>query len=149
MSLHQRVRSVRSVLTIWYSFVLLLAFVIFSVSVYVYLQHLLEQRLDGSLVDDVEWITHFLRVEAVGREGEPGFVQEVQDIIGKHFSLNSENFVVLLTTADKGEIFYESDNRLGRVLLRTPVPPGATVIETISDTHSGSLRVAADAILTP
>ena len=48
MNLLQKFKSVRSILTLWYTFVLLLAFVIFSVSVYVYLAHLLEQRLDGS-----------------------------------------------------------------------------------------------------
>ena len=141
MNLLQKFKSVRSILTLWYTFVLLLAFVIFSVSVYVYLAHLLEQRLDGSLINDVEWITRFLQVES--SNGATANSQEVQDVIARHFSLNSENFVVLLTTADRNTIVYESDNRLGRVLLQTEVPPGETVVETISDTHSGFLRVAA------
>lgn len=142
MNLPQNIRSVRSILTLWYSFVLVLAFVIFSVSVYAYLEHLLEQRLDGSLINDVEWITRFLQVETPPGEA-PDFARQVHDIIDQHFSMNSENFVVLLTTADKGEIFYESDNRLGRVLLQTPVPAGETIVETIQDERSGFLRVAA------
>ena len=142
MNLLQKISSVRSVLTLWYSFVLLLAFVIFSVSVYVYLERLLEQRLDGSLIDDVEWITRFLQIKTSGRT-HSGFTPQLHDIIDQHFSLNSENFVVLLTTADKAQIFYESDNRLGRVLLQSLVPPGETIVGTISDEHSGVLRVAA------
>ena len=141
MNLLQKFKSVRSILTLWYTFVLLLAFVIFSVSVYVYLAHLLEQRLDGSLINDVEWITRFLQVES--SNGATANSQEVQDVIARHFSLNSENFVVLLTTADRNTIVYESDNRLGRVLLQTEVPPGETVVETISDTQGMEVIAAA------
>ena len=112
MNLLQKFKSVRSILTLWYTFVLLLAFVIFSVSVYVYLAHLLEQRLDGSLINDVEWITRFLQVES--SNGATANSQEVQDVIARHFSLNSENFVVLLTTADPADPAGQGFSAAGR-----------------------------------
>lgn len=142
MNILQTIRSVRSVLTLWYSFVLLLAFAIFSISVYVYLEHLLVQRLDKNLIDDVEWITRLLEGETKNSQAKE-LSDEVQDVIYRHFSVNPENFVVLLSTPDKAEILYESDNRLDRILLQTAIPTGQTILQAIDDEQSGYMRVAA------
>src|SRR5574342_576009 len=142
MKILQKTKSIRFILALWYSFVLVLAFAIFAVSVYAYLEHLLEQRLDKSLVDDVEWISRLLEPEVkAGRSRE--LSEDVQDVIIRHFSLNPENFIVLLSTPDRSEVFYESDNRLDRILIQSDVPLKQTVVRTIEDEQSGLVRVAA------
>ena len=49
-----RPRSVRFTLTLWYSLVLLAAFSLFGGSLYGYLYHLLEQRLEQDLAGQVD-----------------------------------------------------------------------------------------------
>lgn len=142
MKILQNIKSVRSVLVLWYSFVLLSAFAIFSVSVYAYLEHLLEQRLDNSLVDDVEWITRLLEIETKKGPAKE-LPEEIQDVIARHFSLSLQNFVVLLSSPDREQILYESDNRLDRILLQTAIPLGRTVLQEINDEQSGLMRVGA------
>ena len=59
----QRPRSIRFVLTLWYSLILLGALCLFAGTLYVYLQHLLEQRLEQDLAGQVDWIYQLLAVE--------------------------------------------------------------------------------------
>jgi heavy metal sensor kinase len=145
MSLLQEFRSVRFVLTLWYSIIVLVAFTVFGVTVYLYLQHLLEVTLDQNLVDDVEWMSRLVEVERTTRQEGVSIqklTREVEERIAQHFTNNPMNYIVLLTNVD-GQILYESENRRNQILLGSQVPAGETVLRTLDTPEYGQLHVAA------
>jgi heavy metal sensor kinase len=145
MGLLQKAKSVRFILTLWYSVILLVAFTIFGVTVYIYLQHLLVATLDQDLLEDVEWVTRLIEVErGTARKGVSmqRLSQEVQERILQHYTTNPMNYIVLLTNVD-GQILYESENQHAKILLTSQVPPGETVLQTVDSPAYGRLHVAA------
>jgi heavy metal sensor kinase len=145
MSLLKKTKSVRFTLTLWYSIVLLVAFAVFGVTVYVYLQHLLEATLDQNLVEDVEWMSRLVEVERnTTRAGESmrKLTREVRGRIVQHYASNPMNYIVLLTDVE-GQILYESENRHSQILLGSQVPSGQTIMETLDTPDYGHLHVAA------
>jgi heavy metal sensor kinase len=145
MSLLKKTKSVRFTLTLWYSTVLLVAFAVFGVTVYVYLQHLLETTLDQNLVEDVEWMSRLVEVEQnTTREGESmrKLTREMRERIVQHYTENPMNYIVLLTDVE-GQILYESENRHNQILLGSQVPSGQTIMKTLDTPDYGHLHVAA------
>jgi heavy metal sensor kinase len=145
MSLLKKTKSVRFTLTLWYSTVLLVAFAVFGVTVYVYLQHLLEATLDQNLVEDVEWMSRLVEVEqSTTREGESmrKLTREMRERIVQHYTENPMNYIVLLTDVE-GQILYESENRHNQILLGSQVPSGQTIMRTLDTRDYGHLHVAA------
>jgi heavy metal sensor kinase len=145
MSLLKKTKSIRFTLTLWYSTVLLVAFTVFGVSVYVYLQHLLEATLDQNLVEDVEWMSRLVEVErntTRERESIRELTREMRERILQHYTANPMNYIVLLTDVE-GQILYESQNRHSQILLGSQVPSGQTIMETLDTPDYGHLHVAA------
>jgi heavy metal sensor kinase len=145
MSLLEKLKSVRFVLTLWYSIILLVAFAVFGIAVYIYLQHLLKVKLDQNLVEEVEWMSRLVEVErTTTTEGESvlKLTREVENQIAQHFTTNPMNYIVLLTSTD-GQILYESENRRNQILLGIQVPPDKTIQQTLDTPEYGRLHVAA------
>jgi heavy metal sensor kinase len=145
MSLLKKTKSIRFTLTLWYSTVLLVAFTVFGVSVYVYLQHLLEATLDQNLVEDVEWMSRLVEVErntTRERESIRELTREMRERILQHYTANPMNYIVQLTDVE-GQILYESQNRHSQILLGSQVPSGQTIMETLDTPDYGHLHVAA------
>jgi heavy metal sensor kinase len=125
--------------------IVLVAFTIFGVAVYIYLQHLLVVTLDQDLLDDVEWMSRLIEVErGTAREGVSiqRLSQEVRVRILQHYTTNPMNYIVLLTSAD-GQILYESERQHAKILVGSQVPPGKTVLQTLDTAEYGRLHVAA------
>jgi heavy metal sensor kinase len=143
MKLMNRIKSIRSILTIWYSSLLLGAFILFAASTYFYLQHMLESQLDRNLLEEVQWIRDIIEVERE-RFVQSGSIlslsEDVQERLASHFSATPRKFTVLLTVST-GDILFRSETGVGRKLpvprMNMPLPE----LETISS-EGQELRVA-------
>jgi hypothetical protein len=63
MSLLTKLKSVRVSLTLWYSAVALVAFLLFGSATYVYLKDLLRETLKHNLMAEVDWIARLIEIE--------------------------------------------------------------------------------------
>jgi two-component system OmpR family sensor kinase len=144
MSLLQKLRSVRAVLTLWYTTILLIAFLVFGASVYVYLSHLQGEALEKDLLEEVGWIAslidldrdHFSAGEPPGR-----LFADVEEQIVQHFTQSPRNYIIVLTTSG-GEIIYRTNQGFRQALLGGDVPSDQPVVQKISDGNGGDMRVA-------
>ena len=144
MNLLQHLKSVRFTLTLWYSLLLLLAFGLFGGSVYLYLEHLMEEKLDQDLVDETDWIGQLVDIERMrlnGRTSLEALSGDIQDRITDHLAANPFNYIVILTTT-RGTILYESDNRVDKALTTVAIQSSELVIEPLDVPRQGALRVA-------
>jgi heavy metal sensor kinase len=144
MSLLQHIRSVRFTLTLWYSLLLLVAFGLFGGSVYLYLDHLMEAKLDQDLIDETDWIGQIVELERMrlnGRTSLEALSGDIQDRITDHLATNPFNYIVILTTT-QGVILYESDNRVDKALNSVAVQSNELAIEPLDVPVQGKLRVA-------
>ncbi|HEX7574191.1 MAG TPA: ATP-binding protein [Bacteroidota bacterium] len=145
MQILHKARSIRFVLTLWYSIILLIAFVLFGSAVYLYLKHLQETSLQEDLLEEVDWIARIVDVER-SRVSDRAALEELSsDIerrITEHFMFNPRNYIVMLTSSS-GNILYESDNRQNRDLVGESVLAGATLVYTVRDSDGTVMRVAA------
>ena len=144
MTLPRSLTSIRFVLTLWYTVVLLIAFTIFGGSVYVYLQHLLKQTLEQDLAAEVDWIVQLIDLEQ--RKGglasaEEEFPSELKQSIAQHFKKDPRNYVVLLSSVG-GQKLYESEERAEEYLKRVPPGSGEMAFLSIEHAPGSTLRVA-------
>jgi heavy metal sensor kinase len=139
-----RFRSVRAVLTFWYSSVLLFAFVIFGVSAYFYIRHAQSEALERGLTAEVEWVA--LRVA----QGSPGrgpidplrdLPPEIRDSLGDHFDRTAQNYSVVLTRPDGSLLFLDGDVTIQKHV-RSPAIRGRTVHASIERGPDDTMRVA-------
>ncbi len=145
MQILHKARSIRFVLTFWYSVILLIAFVLFGSAVYLYLKHVQETSLQADLLEEVDWISRIVDVER-GRVSDRGTLEalssDVERRITEHFVINPRNYVVMLASSS-GNILFESDNRQNRDLVGENVRAGATLLYTVRDSDGTMMRVAA------
>ena len=145
MQILHKVRSIRFILTLWYSVILLIAFVLFGSAVYIYLKHLQETSLQEDLLEEVDWIARIVDVERT-RVSDLAALEElssdVERRITEHFVFNPRNYIVMLTTSG-GNVLYESDNRQNRDLIGENILAGATLVYTVHDSDGAVMRVAA------
>lgn len=143
MKLLNRVKSIRSVLTIWYSFLLLGAFALFAASTYFYLQQMLESQLDRNLLEEVQWIRDIVEVERE-RFIESGSLlslsEDVEDRLASHFAATPRKYTVLLTVVS-GDILYRSETGVDRIL---PIPTLDKIPPALQTLSAGGqeLRIA-------
>jgi len=143
MDLLKRFRSIRFTLTLWYSLVLLAAFLIFGTTIYIYLKYLLDETLRQNLVAETDWISRLVEVERQsGQQSIERLSEDLEDRIDEHFKMNPRNYIVMLTSLD-GKVLYESENRGEKALYEGQVPPHTTVLKSVEDPDLGTLRVAA------
>ena len=145
MQILHKARSIRFVLTFWYSVILLIAFVLFGSAVYLYLKHVQETSLQEDLLEEVDWIARIVDVERTrvsGRGDLEALSSDVERRITAHFMFNPRNYIVMLASSS-GNILYESDNRQNRDLVGENVLAGATLVCTVQDSDGTVMRVAA------
>ncbi len=145
MKLIQKLRSVRFVLTFYYSVVLLTAFAIFGFSVYLYMERLEDTTLRKNLLEEVDWISRLVDLERVRRNGSGSFAELTADLqrqIHEHFSLSPRYYTVELTSA-AGEVIFQSENRQLIVQVESSLPPNETIIREVRDPGSGTFILAA------
>lgn len=144
MNLLNHLRSIRFVLTLWYTLVLMVAFGLFSASVYIYLQHLMESKLDQDLLGELDGVSQIIDLDRIRlRETGAGAAlsNDVRRRIAEHFATIPFNYLVLLTS-HKGDILYESDVRASDLLQGQDGQSRETILARIPDSTLGELRVA-------
>src|SRR5512136_2475014 len=100
MNWASRFRSVRVVLTLWYSAVLLIAFTLFALGTYVYLDQLLTKALDQNLSSEVDWVHRVLDAEIEKLEAGmtlEALSRDVEEVILRHFASDPRNYIIMLT----------------------------------------------------
>ncbi len=143
MSLLQKLKSVRAVLTLWYSTVLFIAFLVFGASVYVYLRHLQLEALENDLLEEANWIASLIDLERDqidDKEGSARLLADIQEQIVQHFTQSPRNYLIVLTTSE-GEVIYRTNQGFRRVVLETEIDPEQPAVQKISDGAGGSMRV--------
>lgn len=140
----KKARSVRVVLTLWYTALLLSALVIFCGSVYFYLDHLLGQTLEQELAAEVEWIDRLLAL-AVKKTGAEisfqGIPLEVQERIAEHTERNPRNYFITITAPD-GNVLYGSENLGDEYFAQGDTELGTMVFSSADYVKGGAMRVA-------
>lgn len=145
MTLLARLKSVRSILTLWYSGLLLIAFIVFWGATYFYLEGLLKETLQNNLTAELDWISRLVDLERErfhrSRETKK-LTEEIEDQIDEHYRLSPRNYIVMLTALDK-TVLYESENRGNKPLYEGDLPPAKTAIQSLHDDEYGTILVAA------
>jgi heavy metal sensor kinase len=145
MTLLTTLKSVRVSLTLWYSALLLVAFIIFGSATYLYLKDLLRDTLKHTLMAEVDWISRLIDIERTRfhRSGEvKKLTEEVEDQIDEHYRLTPRNYIVMLSALDK-TVLYETENRGNKPLYEGTLRPGNTLIQSLDDEDYGTILVAA------
>lgn len=112
MPISPSLRSVRIVLTAWYTTLLVVAFTLFAISTYFYLQSLLLQTLDDDLTGETEWVLKTLapRRDTAADSLRRGLLPEaIQSLLDDHFIANPRNYIVMIALRN-GAILYQSED---------------------------------------
>ena len=138
-------RSLRFVLTLWYSIVLLAAFFLFGAAVYVYLKRVQEAALQSDLREEVDWISRLVDVDRkriAGGDGLEALSEDVETRITEHFLANPRNYIVILESSS-GNMLYESGKGVEPHPAAGRIPAGGTAFLTLYDSHGNPVRAAA------
>jgi heavy metal sensor kinase len=145
MSILQRIKSVRFVLTFWYSLVLVAAIALIGYGVFMYLKELEEAELERNLTEEVDWIASLMDLEKgrfTGKVSVDRLSEDIERRIIDHFVVNPRNYIVFLTTGS-GDILFQSRGTAGQILPGADVPADQTVLRSLPLREGGSVRVAA------
>ena len=136
MEILRRFRSIRFILTFWYSLILSAAIVLFGAAVYLYLKRVQEAALEQDLLEEVDWISRLVDVDRKRialRSGLEALSDDVERRITEHFVVNPRNYIVILSSFE-GRMLFESGNRHDRSFVSGEIPLGETVVLTAHDT---------------
>jgi two-component system, OmpR family, sensor kinase len=143
MNLLQRIRSTRFILTLWYSIILLAAFIIFGAGVYVYLRHVEEAGLEQNLVEEIDWISRLVELERsridVWTLGD--LSNDIGQRIVAHYNVNPRNYDVVLAFVN-GTILYRSPSGRSFLVPGTALPQDRTLLQSIQSPGKEVFRVA-------
>lgn len=143
MNLLQTIRSTRFILTLWYSIILLAAFIIFGAGVYVYLQHVEEAGLEQNLVEEIDWISRLVEIERsridVWTLGD--LSNDIGQRIVAHYNVNPRNYDVVLAFVN-GTILYRSPSGRSFLIPGSVLPRDRTLLQSIKAPDNELFRVA-------
>ncbi len=145
MAILQKIRSVRFVLTFWYSLVLIAAIALFGYGVYLYLKQLQEAELERNLAEEVDWIASLMDLERGRFSGNVPIQRLSEDIerrIIEHFLVNPRNYIVVLS-GTSGDILFRSPGDSSEVLPGPGIPSQRTIMRSLPGPGGVSLRIAA------
>jgi heavy metal sensor kinase len=134
-------RSIRSRLTLWYTFIVAVIFVVIATVTYQYVSATLYDQLDHALVNESLWIAQ--RLEKQGAVGEADAA--VIEAIREHGAYYPAKEYFEVWTVD-GRLFCQSYNVVGDSLIKhVPVPDrGRRVLSTVSTFRVQPLRVISE-----
>lgn len=143
MTLRQRIRSTRFVLTLWYSIILLAAFILFGAGVYVYLRHVEEAGLEQNLVEEIDWISRLVDLER--SRIDVWTLSDLSNDVGQrivaHYNVNPRNYDVVLAFVN-GTILYRSPSGRSFLVSGTILPPDRTLLQSVTSPDREVYRVA-------
>jgi heavy metal sensor kinase len=139
-----RLRSIRSILTLWYSAVLLLGFALFGGAVYTYLDYRGHEALEEGVTSEVDWIANLMSVGLQPGEALDSLMElppETRRRIENHLALQAENYAIMLKTPD-GRLLYSAGDRTATDVMQAPSVSGRTVLASIQRGPDDDLTVA-------
>jgi heavy metal sensor kinase len=139
-----KTRSIRFVLTGWYSLLLLVACGIFGFGVYMYLERMEKGALEQNLLEEVDWISRIVEIERShldSRTTLDSLSNDVEDRIFQHFTVSPRNYIVNLSSS-LGVLLYSSENFEIELPITSGMPPNRLFLTTVPEPGKGSLLVA-------
>ena len=139
-----RFRTLRAKLVLWYSGILLVAYLIVGLTVYGYLSWEGQQYIERGLRTQTAWISD--RISALVRPGaaaEPfeHLPEEVRADLQKHLDQQADHYSVLVRSTE-GREFYAAGNRAAVDVTQAPEVGGRVVLATIDRGPDGLYHVA-------
>jgi heavy metal sensor kinase len=139
-----RFRTLRALLTFWYSAVLLLAFLALCVTIYAYLSYEGRLAIQHGLETQATWISN--RITTLFKPGtaaEPlSYLPEgIRAEIQKHLDQEADHYAVLVRSTE-GREFYASGDRVPLDLTRAPNISGRIVLAYVDRGPGGTYQVA-------
>lgn len=144
MKIPPRLRSLRAIITIWYTGVLLVCYLMFGGAVYTYLDYAGHRAMEEGLTSEVDWIANLLAVGMRPGKVLDSFLEippEMRAQLERHIESQAENYSVVLRTRD-GRILYTDGDRSTISLLESPAVSGRTAMATIRRGPDNDLYVA-------
>lgn len=132
------IRSIRSRLTIWYTLIVAVIFVVIATVTYKYLSATLYDQLDRSLLNEARWITQQMEIRKAGAEPD----ERVMAAIREHSAYYpTKEFVEIWTP--EGRLFCQSLNIAGDSLVKHAgyPPSGNHAFQTVSTYRIQPLRI--------
>jgi two-component system OmpR family sensor kinase len=144
MAILQRIKSVRFVLTLWYSVVLVAAFLLFGFGVFVYLRQLEKSSLEEKLTEEVNWIASLIDLERArvpSRSPLALVSEELGERILARVVVNPSNYLVMLADST-GSVVFRSRKGREEMLPLDGLPQGETVVRSVPGPERGHVLVA-------
>ena len=144
MRIPARFRTLRAVLTLWYSGMFLLAFLIFGLTVYAYLRYEGRRAIQRGLRAQTTWISN--RIATLLQPGEAAeplshLPEEVRADLQRHLDAESDHYSVLVRSKE-GREFYAAGDRAAVDVTRSPAVSGRTVLASIDRGPEGTYHIA-------
>jgi heavy metal sensor kinase len=144
MKVPARLRSLRAILTFYYSGIFFLGFLLFGLTVYAYLRYEGQRAIQRGLRAQTVWISN--RIATLlqpGAAAEPlsHLPDEVRADLQRHLDAEADHYSVLVRTRE-GREFYQSGDRAAVDVTRAPAVSGRTVLASIDRGPEGSYHIA-------
>ncbi len=140
-----KLRSLRSVIAIWYTIVFMAAFIMFGGGTYLYLRHALHTNLEQALSVQVDWVKRTIALAGVDAVGLTHLPPELAEEIDAHFSERNRNYAVLVSNRS-GDVLYDLDSPAHPAIRHLPFEDHSTVFRTVDLPDETCFRVAAHAV---
>ncbi|MCI0410592.1 MAG: hypothetical protein L0191_18865, partial [Acidobacteria bacterium] len=144
MKIPARLRSLRSILALWYSAVLVGAFLLFGIAVYSYLEYAGHRAIERGLTAKVGWIAHQISGSlppqaTLDRLGS--LPPELRVRLEADLAREAAHYTVLIRSHD-GKVFYAAGDHAVLRVARPPAVQGKTELAWIERTPEETFRVA-------
>lgn len=144
MKIPARLRSLRSILALWYSAVLVGAFLLFGLAVYSYLRYAGHRAIERGLTAKVGWIAHQISGSLPAQamlDKLGGLPPELRARLEADLAREAAHYTVLIRSHD-GKVFYAAGNHAVLGAARAPVLKGKTELSSIERTPEETFHVA-------
>jgi heavy metal sensor kinase len=130
-------RSIRSRLTLWYTLIVAIIFVVIATVTYQYVRSTLLEQLDRALVNEARWIALRLEKQAAENETDASAIADIREH-GAYYP--AKQYFEIWTL--EGALFCQSGNILGDSLIKHVAFPtaGGRALQTVSTFRVQPLR---------
>jgi len=139
-----RLRTIRSILALWYSAVLVGAFLLFGISVYAYLEYAGHRAIERGLTAKVSWIAHQVSGSLPPKAALDKLDSLPPDLVARletDLAREAAHYTVLIRSHE-GKVFYATGDHATLRVARAPTVPGRTELAWIERAPEETFRVA-------
>jgi heavy metal sensor kinase len=139
-----RFRTLRAVLAFWYSIVLLIAFLVFGITVYFYLRYEGRRAIQRGVEAQATWIAdRITTLFKPGSAAEPlsHLPEGIRAALQKHLDEQADHYAVLVRSKE-GREFYAAGDMAALDASRFPTIAGSLIVASIDRGPGGTYQVA-------